>query len=156
MSLYKALGCAIVLAFFCGLGQAQTDNVSGEITFANGKTQNFTRFSTGYSQDVLFYADNLEDLRAVFKHGSYQFSEMRSAKYSGLSEIDFVEMSKEETSVVEKGAGPGDDVRKVNLLLRDGRKLEGVFITFAFSGWWGDGTLSGKLVGPKVAKVTLR
>ena len=61
--------------------------------------------STGYSDDNLFYADNLEDLRNAFNHATYQFSEMRSVTYLGLAEIDFVEMSKQEKSVAERARG---------------------------------------------------
>ena len=150
MLVSKAMACAIVLALGCGLAEAQMQPRNGEITLKNGKTRAFKYIGNGYSDKDFQYAEEPDDLKP-------SFSDMTNLDLSGVAEIDFVEMTKKESSLVAKVfalQSGGVQVRKANVLLRDGRKLDGVFLPFIFGGTWGDGTISGHLLDLKIVKIT--
>lgn len=129
----------------------------GEIQFKNGKKQGLTSISVGFRDEIIHYFEDIADCKGWegFSTATIYVAtpSIRRIEYSAVAKIDFLEMAKGEIIAAKPITSLWGEVRKANILLRDGKKLSGVFIPFVDTAKWHDGALSGALRDPKIVSL---
>ena len=138
----------ILLPLALSWGAAQ--DYTGDLIFKDGTKTTFTRLRLLVSEakeDIIPYSKDLTEMKGTT-------GDLSSMRLSGVSRIDFIDLTDAEKKTMKKAAIPAA-IRKGKITFRDGAVYDNVYLDCRH-GNWGSERESGWLGSDKIRSVTVK